>query len=153
MELQEIFYTLAPESGNNNLLECFTVLDGYLTPKVNVPFERHMFRQMQQNEDETMDQFVSRFRQKSVTCEFANVDEAILDQIIEKCRYVKLRWKFLGKSGTVSLNTLQDPARVQEAVDIQMQSVDRSDANQVHGIFPGDREGKRKHGSTHISDT
>ena len=105
-----------------------------------------MFRQMQQNEGETMDQFVCRLRQKSVSCEFANVDEAIRDQIIEKCRDVKLCWKFLEKSGTLTLNTFQDTARVHEAVDTQMQSMDRSDANQVHGIFAGDR--KAKHGST-----
>ena len=105
-----------------------------------------MFWQMQQNEGETMDQFVCRLRQKSVSCEFANVDEAIRDQIIEKCRDVKLCWKFLEKSGTLTLNTFQDTARVHEAVDTQMQSMDRSDANQVHGIFAGDR--KAKHGST-----
>ena len=146
IELQEIYYTLAPESEDNKIK--LTVLDGYFTPKVNVPFERHMFRQMQQNEGETMDQFVCRLRQKSISCEFANVDEAIRDQIIEKSRDVKLRRKFLEKLGTVALTTLQDTARVHEAVDTQMQSMDTSDANQVHGIFPGDRKGKGKHGST-----
>ena len=56
--------------------------------------------------------------------------------------------KFLEKSGTVTLNTLQDTARVHEAVDTQMQPMDRLDANQVHGIFLGDRKGKGKHRST-----
>ena len=42
MELQGIYYTLAPESEDNNLQECLTVLDGYFTPKLNVPFERHV---------------------------------------------------------------------------------------------------------------
>ena len=38
MELQEIFYTLAPEDGEaqSNFDNCLTVLDNYFTPKVNV---------------------------------------------------------------------------------------------------------------------
>ena len=84
---------------------------------------------MRQNEGETIDQFLCRLRQKSVSCEFANVDEAIWDQIIEKCRDVKLRRKFLEKSGTVTLNTLQDTTRVHEAVGTKMQFMDKSDAN------------------------
>jgi hypothetical protein len=121
------------------LEECLTVLDGYFTPKINVPFERHMFQQMH---------FVCRLRQKSVSCEFTNVDEAICDQIIEKCSDPILRRKFLEKSGTVTLPVLQDIARVHEAVNTQMQSVERSEANEVHRIFPGDQKGigKGKYG-------
>ena len=33
-----------------------------------------------------MDQFVSRLRQKAISCKFKNVDEAIRDQLIERCR-------------------------------------------------------------------
>ena len=91
MELQELYYTLKSESEDNNLQECLNALDAYFTPKVNVPFERHMFRQMQQKENETIDQFVCQLRQKSISCKFTNVDEAIRDQIIEKCRDTKLR--------------------------------------------------------------
>ena len=45
MELQEIFYTLAPEDGEaqNNFDNCLTILDNNFMPKVNVHFERHGF--------------------------------------------------------------------------------------------------------------
>jgi hypothetical protein len=147
MELQELYYMLKPESEDNNLQECLNTLDAYFTPKVNVAFERHMFRQMQQKENETMDQFVCRLRQKSISCEFTNIDEAIRDQIIEKCRDPKLHRKFLEKTGTVTLLVLQDTARVHETVNTQMQSMDRSDTNQVHGIFQGNEKGKGKYGA------
>ena len=63
MELQEIYYTLAPEDeAQNNFDNCLIVLDNYFTPKVNVPFERHGFRQMAQLEGETIDQFVCHLR-------------------------------------------------------------------------------------------
>ena len=58
MDLQEIFYTLAPEDeAQNNFDNCLTILDNYFTPKVNKLFERHEFRQLAQLQGETTDQF------------------------------------------------------------------------------------------------
>ena len=51
-----------------------------------------------------MDQFVCRWRQKAIFCEFENVDEAISDQLIERCRDPRLRCKFLEKTNA----TLKD---------------------------------------------
>ena len=49
MELQEIYYTFAPEDeAQNNFDNCLTVLDNHFTPKVNSPFQRHGLRQMAQ---------------------------------------------------------------------------------------------------------
>ena len=93
IDFQELYYTLIPEGEEKSLEESFEVLDDYFVPKVNVPFERHLFR-------ETVDQFVCRLRQKAITCDFPNVDEAIRDQLIEKCGNSKLRWKFLEKANT-----------------------------------------------------
>ena len=106
IELQEIYYTLVSEDQDTSFKDCVAVLDNYFTPKVNVPFERHVFRQMQQMEGETIDQFVCRLRQKAISCEFPSVNEAIRDQIIEKCRDPKLRRKFLKKSREATLTVL-----------------------------------------------
>jgi hypothetical protein len=128
-DLQELYYTLVPENEEKGLKESFEVLDNYFVPKVNVPFERHLFRQMCQVAGETVDQFVCRLRQKALTCEFSDVDETIRDQLIEKCRNVKLRRKFLEKINA-SLKNFQDIARAHEAVEIQMRSLDQSDSQQ-----------------------
>ena len=66
MELEEVFYTLVPEDQETSFTACLAALDNYCTPKVNVPFERHLFRQMQQLEGETIDQFVCRLRQRTL---------------------------------------------------------------------------------------
>ena len=50
IELQEIYYTLVSEDQDTSFNVCVAVLDNYFTPKVNVPFERHVFRQMQKME-------------------------------------------------------------------------------------------------------
>ena len=142
IELQEIYYTLVSEDQDTSFNDCVAVLDNYFTPKVNVPFERHVFRQMQQMEGETIDQFVCRLRQKAISCEFPSVNEAIRDQIIEKCRDPKLRRKFLEKSSEATLTVLQETARVHEAVNTQMQSMERPE--QVNKLSSNDRQAKEK---------
>ena len=130
------------EDQDSSFNDCVAVLDNYFTPKVNVPFERHVFRQMQQMEGETIDQFVCRLRQKAISCEFPSVDGAIRDQIIEKCRDPKLRRTFLEKSREATLTVLQETARVHEAVNTQMQSMERPE--QVNKLSPNDRQAKEK---------
>ena len=66
MELQEVYYTLVAEDQESTFENCLTVLDNYFTPKANVPFERHGFRQMEQLTGETIDQFVSTSSKSSL---------------------------------------------------------------------------------------
>ena len=79
-----------------------------------------------------MDQFVCRLRQKAIFCEFENVDEAISDQLIERCRDPRLRCKFLEKTNA-TLKDLQDLARVQEAVNMQVKAMNQS-SGQVNAV-------------------
>ena len=122
MEFQEIFYQIVPENAQLTFDQTVQTLDRYFQPKMNLPFEKHLFRKMEQAQHETVYQFVSRLRQKAISCGFGNVDEAIRDQVIEKCRRMHLRRKFLEKSGNILLKDLQDVARVFEAVDLQMKA-------------------------------
>ena len=118
------------------------MLDNYFVPKVNVPFERHLFRQLEQLPGEKVDQFVCRLRRKALTCDFENVDETIRDQLIEKCQNAKLRRKFLEKPNA-SLSDLQDIARVQEAVDLQMKTLDQRKPVEVNAVNRRDYQRKR----------
>ena len=93
---------------------------------MNLPFERHLFRKMEQAENETVDQFVFRLRQKAILCGFDNVDEAIRDQVIEKCRSMHLRRKFFVKLGNI---LLKDFARAFKAVDLQMKAMENPGAS------------------------
>ena len=70
------------------------------------------------------------------------MDEAIRDQIIEKCRDPKLRRKFLDKSSEATLTVLRETARVLEAVNTQMQSMERPE--QVNKLSPNDRQANKK---------
>ena len=116
LELQELHFTLVNEEEEKEFKDCVKMLDKYFIPKVNLPFKRHQFRQTSQKSGEKVDHFVSRLRQKAATCEFGNVEDAIRDQLIEKCSDSKLRWKFLERVNA-SLKDLQDIAQAYEAVE------------------------------------
>ncbi len=85
-----------------------------------------MFREMVQGqgESETIDQFAIRLRRKAQQCDYADQMEAqIRDQIISKCRSNELRRKFLEKGQTLTLQQLQEIARIFEAVKKQTKSM------------------------------
>ena len=96
-----------PGGDDKDYSDTLKVLDDYFIPKANVPFERHLFRQISQSSGETVDQFVCRLRQRAASCGFGErEDEYIRDQLIDKCYSAKLRRKFLEQDGSVTLNDL-----------------------------------------------
>ena len=142
-ELQELYFSLVDEEEEKSFEACVRVLYEHFVPKANLPFERHQFRQMSQLNSEKVDQFVSRLRQKATTCEFANLDEAIRDQLIEKCFDPKLRRKFLERTNA-TLKDLQDVARAYEAVEQQMKAMGET----VNALKHNTHSGGRNKGST-----
>ena len=107
-DVQDIFDTLTdpgpvPE-GDTEYAKAMRSLDGYFVPQVNIPFERHEFRQAKQDESETADQFVMKLFQLSEHCEFVEAkEEHIRDQLIDKCESHNLRKKLLEAGGTLML--------------------------------------------------
>ena len=136
LDVQEVYFTLVPNGAETNYAETFKVLDDHFIPKANAPFERHLFRQISQSSEETVDQFVCRLRQRAASCEFGErEDEYIRDQLIDKCYSAKLRRKFLEKEGSVALNDLLVSARAQEAVNLQMEAMGaKNSSGQVNAV-------------------
>ncbi|KAI0217927.1 Tyrosine-protein phosphatase non-receptor type 11 [Lamellibrachia satsuma] len=59
----------------------------YFTPKINVPYSRHMFHRVEQRVDGTVGQYVTRLRQLTVSCEYGDrTTKYTQDQVIDKCR-------------------------------------------------------------------
>ena len=134
--MQEVYFTLAGEDVSASFAETVKVLDDYFIPKANVPFERHLFRQIAQEPGETVDQFVCKLRRRAVSCEFGDKeDDYIRDQVIDKCLSTNLRRRFLEKEGELTLDTLLRIARSQEAVDRQLKVMGtNTNADQVNAI-------------------
>ena len=146
MEVQEVYFTLVGEDTIATFQDTLKVLDDYFIPKANVPFERHLFRQIAQENSETVDQFVCRLRQRSVSCDFGEQeDDYIRDQVIDKCCSSHMRRKFLEKEGTLTLEDLLRIARSQEAVDRQMKvMVSSAGADQVNVVGGNKRSARSR---------
>lgn len=84
-DVQEIFQTLENTGNADDPDTALRVLTTYFQPKKNIPFERHVFPQAKQGEDESTDSFVTRLKRLAKTCEFGVFhDDIIRDQVIEK---------------------------------------------------------------------
>lgn len=132
MDVQDIFDTL-PDNGNaNDCDKAIEALDTYFNPAVNVPYERHMFRRMSQEESETIDQFVTRLKQKALSCDYGeSSDKFIRDQVIDKCRSVALRRKLLERGQTLTLKQLQEISRAHEASYFQANKINDDAGHEV----------------------
>lgn len=108
--------------------------DEDFSPQVNVPFERHQFRKLQQEVEKKIEQFSLKLKVKAETRDFGDKrDEQIRDQIIEKCRSTGLK-KFLEKGNYLTLNTLLNMARAYENVSKQAASIEGGDKNEVLAV-------------------
>ena len=129
-DVQDIFDTLTdpgpvPAEGDTLYAKAVRSLDAHFLPQVNVPFERHQFRQAKQEESETADQFVTRLFQLAENCNFGTAkEENIRDQLIDKCRSHDLRKKLLAVSGKLTLQKARDVARSMEAAERQARSIE-----------------------------
>ena len=102
-------------------------LDVHFSHQVNIPFERHQFRQARNSG------FVLRLFQLSENCAFGGAkEEHIRDQLIDKCRSHNLRKKLLGASGK---QTARDIARSMKAAESQARSIENdSKSDSVHAL-------------------
>ena len=93
-DVQDIFDVL-PDTGTAKEYEkAETALNQYFVSQINVPYERHLFREMTQSDEETSDQFAVRLRRKAQLCDYGGqVDDQIRDQIISKCKSNELHKK------------------------------------------------------------
>ena len=94
-------------------------------PQCNIPFEMHLFRQITQLENESMNEFIIRLRHQASNRNFGNtLDEQIRDQVVEKCYSRDLRAKFLEKTD-LKLTDIAAIAKSFEAVANQLKSMDK----------------------------
>jgi len=127
LDLQDIFYSLPGASAVDNAEDPFAetkrLLNEHFKPKSNVAFERHIFRQIRQNEGETMAQYVTRLRLQAKNCGFKDEEEEICGQIVEKCVSSEIRRRLLEK-GELKLNDAMKIARTVEAMESQMKDLE-----------------------------
>ena len=95
-EVLEIFNTLTTE--DSTCQSAIDVLTTYFAPKANIRYERYLFKQCKQQQNETVDTFVTRLKRLGDTCGYVDVNDMIVDQVIENSNSHELRKKLLEQS-------------------------------------------------------
>ena len=100
-----IFDVLPNTGGAKEYHKADDALTAHLVTQINIPYERHFFREMAENE--TVDQYAVRLRRKAQQCDYGDQMEGqIRDQIVSKCRSNELRRKLLEKVQALTLQNL-----------------------------------------------
>ena len=122
--MEKIFATL-PDTGEDNDYDTAEVkLTAYFSPKKNVLFERYVFRQTCQEQNETIDQYHTCLHHLSATCDFKDADEEIKTQLVEHCTSSRVRGKAFREE--VSLGDLLTYARSLEVSDRHTKEVEKN---------------------------
>ena len=104
-------------------IKCLRKLDGHFRAKDNVPYERHVFRQLAPTKGETADNFMVHLRKQAHHCNFGKaLKKNLRYQLIEKLSDVELKKKLL-KVKDISLAAAMEKVRKWEAA--------REQANQM----------------------
>ena len=83
------------------LNECFS-------PKKNMLFEVHKFRQFKQISDETIDEYCTRLRHLAIICDFANSKDGVRIQLVERCLSLRVRSKAIHYDLSFTVKTLKE---------------------------------------------
>ena len=115
-------------------------LTAHFNPQVNTTYEVYNFRKAQQNEGESFDSFHTRLRTLAKTCEFADADKEIKEQIILSCKSNALRRKALRED--LDLTALLKAGRALELSETQAKEVE-SDKTTVNVVNDKRKSEKR----------
>ena len=126
-EIDEIYDTLpvddsADESEINVYQTTANALTKYFTLKTNTAFEIYNFRQATQGSTETIDTFVTRLRKLAKSCNFADTDREVNNQIVFACHSQSLRRRALRDD--LPLDKLIAAARALELSEVQATTVE-----------------------------
>jgi len=85
--VQEIFETLADTGEAKDYEKAVKALNDYFIPKVNSTYQNHLFRSMEQQDGETVAQFVARLGQVVKDCDYGDqAENEICNQVGQRCK-------------------------------------------------------------------
>ena len=138
-ELHDVYKTLAAATDDYEATK--DKLTAKFQPSKNVTFEVYNFRSLKQLEGESIDKYVTRLKESSSRCGFADVDLEIKHQIVFSCRSNRLRRKALEEDS--DLAALVKYARSLEITKAQAQAIEEGNKIDVNKIGKPGKYSKR----------
>ena len=112
-----------PPPGNDIYSRSVVALNNHYALQVQREYEIFSFRTAKQEENETLDQFVTQLRKLGATCDFANLSAEIKSQVIQRCKSSRLRTKGLSDL-TMSLDDLIKTGNAMDRAVVYAQSME-----------------------------
>ena len=126
-EVEKVFATFSDVGEDKDCKKAVEKLNEYFSPKKNVLFETHKFRQLKQVTEETIDQYCTRHRQRAIICEFSNMENEIKIQLLEGCLSSRVRRKAI--QDDLSLADILSYARSLEITDKAVKTLEEDCGN------------------------
>lgn len=121
IDLQKICLNLQMgEDANEDFESLMAKLDGFFIQPRSLRYERYVFRQIIQKENEKFDSFLLRMKRQALKCGWPSMwtsNENIADQVVAGCRSGRLRARLMEKDS--ELEEIIAVARSMEAVEVQ----------------------------------
>ncbi|CAB4035564.1 Hypothetical predicted protein, partial [Paramuricea clavata] len=123
----------------------------YCNPRKNVVFERYQFWKITQRDSETVDQFVTRLKNKVKSCEYTSVDDMVRDKFVFSIQDLTVKERLL-REEKLTLDKAISMARAAEASKEQIKVMNAraqsSEANRSVNVLRYDaNQGKGQIGS------
>ncbi|MES9903104.1 MAG: hypothetical protein ABW168_10515 [Sedimenticola sp.] len=107
-EIQDVFETF--DDQGSTFTDAAAQLSTYFAPKKTISYERHVFHQEKQHDEETIDNYIVRLSKLAISCEFPDKNDMVRDQVVNTCKSSHLRRKFL-EQPELTLDKVQSIAR------------------------------------------
>lgn len=158
---REVHKTLAfstPETSTNTegatvwkrtTQELKTAFKAYCNPRKNLTFERHKFNTRNQDENETIDQYVTALRTLAATCEFESLHDGLIrDRIVCGIKTQTLKERML-RENDVTLQKAIDICRAAETSRDQLKSLCGGEKKNNIDTLRRDRRNRYTHEASH----
>ena len=125
----EVFNTFQfPKGDEKKLNKVLEQFERYCNPRKNVVFERYQFWQITQKDSETVDQFVTRLKNKVKSCEYTAVDDMVRDKFVFSKRDLSVKERLL-REDKLTLEKAISMARASEASKEQVKAMGTKEQN------------------------
>ena len=123
--MQDIWDALQPSlpgRAEDELDQCITALNKHFSVVRNVPYECHLFRQLNQSKGEMTVQLAVRLQKQAQFCDFADATDQLRDQLLQGMIDPKLREKLL-EEPSVKLEDAMKMASRRETASLQAKTM------------------------------
>lgn len=130
----KIIYKIMDNPESNSVDEILTTLKKKLAPELNVRYERYIFNNLEQSNDESFQQYLMKLKTQIKLCAYKDMeDELLVDKIISSVKDIKLREK-LWLEKDLKLEKAIEICKSSEETKKQLEIIESQKENEIRKV-------------------